>query len=170
MASYEEGLGRVVHVAGALEFERPFLGLLNKFMSLHPRDSVRAVPPFVSFFLRYLAEQISQCRHHDCSVKLFADQSAPRVDAQASSARTGIGGWFPQVDETGKNDVEASQRFSLEITEEEWPWIFEKGSKPALIVSTLEALAVVVALKVYYGEVPGVNRSRVRIVPTTTDN
>ena len=48
--------------------------------------------------------------------------------------------------------------------------MFEKSSKPALIISTLEALAVVVALKVYYGETPRRNRSSIRIVPTTTDN
>ena len=48
--------------------------------------------------------------------------------------------------------------------------MFEKSSKPALIISTLEELAVVVALKVYYGETSGRNRSSIRIVPTTTDN
>ena len=43
--------------------------------------------------------------------------------------------------------------------------MFEKSSKPALIISTLEALAVVVALKVYHKK----SRSSI-IVPTTTDN
>ena len=60
--------------------------------------------------------------------------------------------------------------FSLEITRDEWPWVFEKSSKPALIISTLEALAVLVASKVYNGEEPRTNRSSIRIVPTTTDN
>ena len=83
-SSFEEGVGQVMYVAWALKFERPFLGPLYKFMSLNP------VPPYVSFFLRHLAEQIAQRRHHDCSVKLFADQLAPRVDAQAISTRTGI--------------------------------------------------------------------------------
>ena len=44
MAAFEEGLGRVMFVVGALEHERPFLGLLYKFLSLHPRDSVRQIP------------------------------------------------------------------------------------------------------------------------------
>ena len=170
MASFEEGLGRVMYVAGALEYERPFLGPLYRFMSLHPRDSVRAVPPYVSFFLRHLAAQISECRHYDCSMKMYPDQFAPRVDAQASADRTGIGGWYPHVDQSGQVNVKLSKWFSLEITRDEWPWVFEKSSKPALIISTLEALAVVVALKVYYGETPRSNRSSIRIVPTTTDN
>ena len=94
LASFEEGLGRVMHVAGALEYGRPFLGPLYKFTSLHPRDSVRAVPPHVSFFLRHLEDQR---RHHDCSMKMYADELPPRVDAQASAERTGIGGWFRSV-------------------------------------------------------------------------
>ena len=170
MASFEEGLGRVRYVAGALEYERPFLGPLYRFMSLHPRDSVRAVPPYVSFFLRHLAAQISECRHHDCSMKMYPDQLAPRVEAQASADRTEIGGWYPHFDQSGQVNVKLSKWFSLEITRDEWPWVFEKSSKPALIISTLEALAVVVALKVYYGETPRRNRSSIRIVPTTTDN
>ena len=31
-------------VAGALEHERPFLGPLHKFLTLHPRNAVRRVP------------------------------------------------------------------------------------------------------------------------------
>ena len=53
MASFEEGLGRLMFVAGALEHERPFLGPRYKF--IHPRDSIRKVPPNVKFILRYLA-------------------------------------------------------------------------------------------------------------------
>ena len=48
--------------------------------------------------------------------------------------------------------------------------VFEKSSKPALVISTLEALAVLIALKLYYGEEPRTDRSSIRIVPTTTDN
>ena len=36
MGRFEEGLGRIVYVAGALEFERPFLGPLYKFLTIHP--------------------------------------------------------------------------------------------------------------------------------------
>ena len=46
-ASFEEGLGRVMYVAGALEHERPFLSPLDSFLSLHPRGAVRIVPTYV---------------------------------------------------------------------------------------------------------------------------
>ena len=39
MARFEEGLGRIMFVVGALELERPFLGPLYRFMSLHPQSS-----------------------------------------------------------------------------------------------------------------------------------
>ena len=32
--------------------------------------------------------------------------------------------------------------FSMEIRQDEWPWVFEKSSKPSLLISSLEALAV----------------------------
>ena len=48
MASFEEELGRIMFVAGALEHERPFLAPLYKFLTVRARDAVRPVPPYVS--------------------------------------------------------------------------------------------------------------------------
>ena len=38
----------------------------------------------------------------------------------------------------------------MEIKLEGWLWVFEKSSKLSLVVSSLEALAVLVALMLYY--------------------
>ena len=81
-SSFEEGLGRVMYVAGALEHERPFLAPLYRFMVMHPRGSRRVVPPYVAFFLRYLAKQVRQTRHFSCAESLLPAARAPRVDAQ----------------------------------------------------------------------------------------
>ena len=51
---------------------------------------------------------------------------APRVDAQPSEDRTGIGGWIPQVDEHGQLDTCRSRWLSHETTRDAWSWIFEK--------------------------------------------
>ena len=156
LASFEEGGGTGVREA--------FSGPLYKFTSLHPRDSVRAVPPHVSFFLRHLEDQR---RHHDCSMKMYADpKSMPWQAQNALGSEVGS----PTSISQDKSDVKAPRWFSLEITRDEWPWVFEKSSKQALIISTLEALAVLVGLTVYYGETPKTKRSSTRIVPTTTDN
>ena len=45
MASFEEGLDRVMFVVGALEHERPFLGPLYRFMTLHPATLFDAFRP-----------------------------------------------------------------------------------------------------------------------------
>ena len=77
IGKFEEGLGHVMYVVGALEFERPFLGPLYKLMSIHPRNSVRRVPAYLD---------------QDTGIEAFHPMaSAPRVDAQASLTRTGIG-------------------------------------------------------------------------------
>ena len=167
IGKFEEGLGRVMYVVGALEFERPFLGPLYKFMSIHPRNSVRRVPAYVSFILRYLDQQIQKSRHYSCATELHPMTSAPRVDAQASLTRTGIGGWLPVLGPDGRADPSLSTWFSLEILEDDWPWIFKKGGKPS---PTLEALAVLMALKLFHGSQSARHRTQILVCPTWTDN
>ena len=77
VGSFEEGLGRIMFVAGALERERPFLAPLYKFLTMHPRDSVRRVPPYVSFILKYLSREISLKRHYDCGPKISSETVLP---------------------------------------------------------------------------------------------
>ena len=157
-------------VAGALEFERPFLAPLYKFMAMHPRSSVRRVPPYVAFFLQYLSQQVAKKRHYDCAVDLQLASSSPRVDAQASRTRTGLGGWLPAVID-GKIDLWSSRWFSIEVQRDDFPWIFEKGGEPSRVISTLEALAVLISLMVFFGPAaPNEKKTKVQIVPTWTDN
>ena len=141
-------------VAGALEHERPFLAPLYKFLTMHPRNAVRRVPPYVSFILRYLAGEVSKKRHYVCGTRITPSDCSPRVDAQASEERTGVGGWFPTRDDDGRLNPWLSYWFSLEITREEFPWVFEKGNRPLLVISTLEALAMLIALKIKFGQEP----------------
>ena len=140
VSTFEEGLGRVMFVAGALEYERPFLGPLHRFMSLHPRNSVRLVPAYVKFFLSHLAAQIGICRHYPCAVEIHSWDTAPRVDAQASEGRSGIGGWSLVRNTEGDLDPWLSPWFSCELTRKDWPWIYERGDRPSLIISTLQVI------------------------------
>ena len=136
VSTIEEGLGRGMFVAGALEKERPFLGPLYRFMSLHPRNSVRLVPAYVKFFLSHLATQLELCRHHSCAMEIHSWETAPSVDAQASKDRTGIGGWAPVMNSEGSLDPWLSPWFSYELARTDWPWIFERGDKPSLFFDT----------------------------------
>ena len=162
MTNFEEGLGRVMYVVGALEYERPFLGPLYRFLMLHPCGPVRRVPGFVKFILQFLAAQIEQTRLYSCAVELRSAPSAPRVEAQASDTRTGLGGWLPAADENGSIQKWLSPWFTLEIDKAHFPWVYEKDDRPALVIASLEALTILLALKAFYGETPADCRSAIQ--------
>ena len=170
ISNFEDGLGRIMFVAGALEFGRPFLAPPYKFLNMHPRDSVCRVLAYVSFLLSYLALQVEEERHHACASKLRPAATAPRVYSQASGERTGVGGWLPTLDENGVLDPARSPWFSLEVTTELWPWYYAKGDKPALVISMVEALAVLLALEIFFGGASRENNTKVQVIPTWTDN
>ena len=48
--------------------------------------------------------------------------------------------------------------------------IFEKGDKPSLVISTLEALKILVSLKLRFGNAADTEVKRPLIVPSVTDN
>ena len=92
------------------------------------------------------------------------------MDAQAREGRTGLSGWLPVLDQNGTPDLWRSPWFSIEVTEEEWPWVYEKGGRPALIISTLQALAVLISLRLFFGGTANQHRSKIMVAPTWTDN
>ena len=63
-----------------------------------------------------------------------------------------------------------SSWFSLEIRKYEFPWVFEKGERPSLIISTLEALAILVALVLRFGNARDTSETTILIVLSVTDN
>ena len=94
---------------------------------------------------------------------------APRVDAQASDDRTGVGGWLPVLGPDGRPDPQSSPWFSEEITEHEFPWVFAKDGKSSRVIATLEALALL-ALRAFYPSLPSGARTKIVLVPSVTDN
>ena len=170
MDNFEEELGRIMYVAGALEYERPFLAPLDKFLNVHPRGSTRKLPSYVAFILRHRSNQVERERHFSCATRMLPTDISRRVDAQPSETRTGIGGWLPVLNARGVPDPWLSPWFSVEITPEVLPWVYDKGGKPSLMISTLEALAVLVSLKMFYGEQPASGKKKVTVAPTWTDN
>ena len=100
---------------------------------------------------------------------MLPEDTSPRVDAQASEARTGIVGWLPVVNKQGVPDPWLSPWFSAEVTQEVLPWVHEKGGKPFLVISTLEALAVLKSLKMHR-EQPAIGKKKVTVALAWTDN
>ena len=104
---------------------------------------------YVSIMRQYLALQIEQSRHYSSASEMRLTATAPRVDAQASD-----------VDVRGVLDPNRSPWCSLGITKEPWSWVHATGDKPALAISTFEAIAVLLALNASF---------KVQITPTWTD-
>ena len=100
-----------------------------KFFGPHRPERVllRRNTLYVTFIIRYLARQVSHTRHFPCATSITSIDQASRVDAQASSERTGIGGWLPELDSNGRPSPSTSRWFSHAITKEEFPWVFERG-------------------------------------------
>ena len=121
----------------------------------------------MKFFLSHLAAQLELSGHHLCAVEMHSWETAPR---KASEERTGIRGWAPVMNSEGKLDPWLSPWFSYELTRADWPWIFERGDKPPLTISTLEAPAVLISLKLFFGDEPKQGRTKVQVVRTWTDN
>ena len=84
----------------------------------------RGFSPQVALTLKYLADQVQDNRHYDCSGTLTTVAHAPRVDAQASDARAGVGGWCPEMGVDGTPDPSRSRWFSMEVTREDFPWLY----------------------------------------------
>ena len=57
----------MTYVAGTLEHDGPFLAPLHKLMAMHPRRSLRIVPPKAVFFQRFLSSQVQKTKHISCA-------------------------------------------------------------------------------------------------------
>ena len=62
-ASFEQGLGRLMYVAGALEYERPFLSPLYSFLSLSALPSLRETFPAVPCSPSLTVSALHLCDH-----------------------------------------------------------------------------------------------------------
>ena len=71
---------------------------------------------------------------------------------------------------SGQPDPWLSPRYSLELQRQDWEWVFAESDKPSLIISTLEALAVVIGLKLFFGDRPQPHRTKILVLPTWTAN
>ena len=70
----------------------------------------------------------------------------------------------------GRQDRPSSPWCSLDIKDQEWPRVLEMGNRLAFKISTLGAVAVLVALRAYVAEVSSSHSSGVHVVPTWTGN
>ena len=166
MGRFEEGLGRIMYVVG-----RSSSSGLSSDPSI---DSCRSTPDPQCAKFRPTSDSFSD-------IWLIGYQALGATTAQSRwkaqpwhhewkrrQAARGLGSedGFRTEDRTARSMSEGR----LELNEEDWPWVYSRGRKPVLVISTLKSLAVLVALKLLYGEIPRERHMRVQTVPTITDN
>ncbi len=161
-------VGRLAFVAGALEYEKPFLSPIYTFLSLHPGGGVKPIPTYLRLVLRFLAARIARRRYYPSSLSRQRQQQPFRVDAHAEGDDVGIGGWLPHVDEAGAVRVDLSRWFAVSLTRVSAPWAFHRG-EPFKAIAALEALAALVGYVVLADE-HREGADTVALIPGFTDN
>ena len=171
VSRFEEGVGRLSFVAGILDWDRAFLSPLYKFLALEDPGAMTTLPPYVKLSLAYLSESLPVRRHVSCRQRSAPPQSSLRVDAHASAEGVGIGAWLPFVDVNGQILIARSPWLSLEVTPSNAPWAFEHGIETYRLIATLEALAVLLAVKHLLPEGTAQTESQsVAVTQVLTDN
>ena len=143
VSAFEEGLGRVVFVAEALEYERPFL---YRYISIILEIRSGWFQPTSSSSCLTSRHRLGYVDTTPAQWK-YIRGTAPRVDAQGSEGRSVIGGGALVRNTEGELDPWLSPWFSNELTRKDRPWIYERGDRPSLVISTLEASVVLISLK-----------------------
>ena len=145
MRDFAEGLGRLGFSCGVLEFYRPFLAPMYSWCAASPPGSVLKVPPMVRLTLSWVVEQLRTGRRFSLCKKPSRDLGVLfKTDAKGESDYVVLGGWKC----AGGVGTKQSHWFSVKLTAEEAPWIFEKGHASRTIAST-ELLATLIAVHLF---------------------
>ncbi len=164
-----EGLGRLGYIAGALDFDRPFLGPIYTFVSLFPPLAVRPLPLYVASCLRYFAHRLARRRHQSMAISRTVIRDGPRVDAHAEGSTVGVGGWLPVRSPSGNINKAASKWFAVSLNKQNAPWAFAKSGEPYRAIAALEAYGALLALIAFSPLLPTDAKARLRL-PGLTDN
>ena len=147
----EQGLGRLGFTAGALLWERPFLGPLYSWSAaVRGKQGLLRVPTMLRAILRFFGERIGQGGNFHKPLSQLAPAGPEIVfftDAKATDSGAWIGGYLMEP------NGEPGQWFAEEVTSGWADWIFVKRDRKRLIAS-LELLGTLVALKLWLERIP----------------
>ena len=147
----QEGLGRLVFVAGPLAYARPFLGPLFAWVAACPLGATLRPPKIVRLVLRWFARTAAAHPWKKCRVGSSSIGETFRIDAKAEGPDTVVlGGWCT----LGTAAPGQARWFSHKVARAEAPWAFEKG-QPQRAVAALELLAVLYGVALLVPPVPG---------------
>ena len=145
MRDFAEGLGRLGFCSGVLEFYKPFLAALYSWSSAAPLGAILPVPPMVRLTLSWIVKQLEQGRTTTLCKRASRDLGILfRTDAKGEETYVVLGGWECR----GGASTFESRWFSVKLTIEEVPWLFEKGHGSRTIASS-ELLATMIAVHLF---------------------
>ena len=160
------GLGRLSFAAGALPWEKPFLGPLFAWASAVMYQAGQLVVPWaVAIILRWLEMRLAEGgRMEEVREDVEPSEVPPIIwtDAKATEDRAWIGGYLGVSEES-----RGCPWFSLEVKEDLAPWLKCKKGSPKRVIAALELLATIVAVKLW---APAYKGRMVAKVPAMTDN
>ena len=142
MRDFAEGLGRLGFTAGVLEYYKPFLAPLYSWSAAAPRDAVLKVPPMVRLTLSWIVSELKTGRRYSLCKKPSKQLGILfKTDSKGESDHCVLGGFEFDPSRSTKE----SRWFSVRLTPEEAPWIFEKGHASKTIAAT-ELMATLLAV------------------------
>jgi hypothetical protein len=141
LGELREALGRLVFVAGPIEYIRPFLGPLFTWAAAGPRFACPWLPVMIRLIMRYLATEIMQARTTTCARRSLDMGEVFRLDAKAEGDTVAIGGWKT----SGEAKASKAPWFAISLTRVTAPWAFARG-EPFRTIASLELLAALVGL------------------------
>ena len=151
MRDFAEGLGRLGFTAGVLEFYKPFLAPLYSWSAAAPRDAVLKVPPMVRLTLSWIVSELKTGRRYSLCKKPSEQLGVLfKTDSKGESNYCVLGGF----EYNPARSLKDSRWYSVRLTPETAPWIFEKGHASRTIAAT-ELMATLLAVH-YFVPVPDV--------------
>ncbi len=168
IADLRSCLGRLSFIAGAMEYDRPFLAPLFGFVALYPSNGLRSVPLYARLIMNFLADRLERRRHYPSAVARSKSGEPFRVDAHAEGMAVGVGGWLPALDDHGNINLGASKWFAETLDRDSAPWAYHRGL-PFKTIASLEALASLMGVLAFCDE-RGEHSDCTLIVPGYSDN
>ena len=140
MQEFQEGLGRGAFVCGALEYDRPFLAPLYALAARHAPQSVKPLSLYVVVTLEY------QSRHCACALQRRSWKEAWREWTHMRTRTV----WEWVAAGRKQTRMEWSTRGTYtglrSKSHQKTPWAFQREGKAHRMITTLEALGLLLAL------------------------
>jgi hypothetical protein len=118
-----EGLGRLGFASGVLEWSKPFLAPVYSWTAVAPQGAFLPIPPVIKLTLSWILEQLQTGKFMTPCAKRINRGTVFKADTKGESDHIILGGW----ECFNNTPTQRARWFSVKVTKEMAPWLFEKG-------------------------------------------